>query len=48
MRRYEMLVIFPLEEDQHAAGREQLLNDLAKNGDSHRFNLPPRRAPCHS
>ena len=32
MRRYELVVIFPLEEDQHAAGREQLLNDLAANG----------------
>ncbi|MCL2128343.1 MAG: 30S ribosomal protein S6 [Treponema sp.] len=32
MRRYEMMVIFPLEEDQHAAGREQLMNDLAANG----------------
>jgi small subunit ribosomal protein S6 len=26
------MVIFPLEEDQHAAGREQLLTDLAANG----------------
>jgi len=32
MRRYELVVIFPLEEDQHAAGREQLLSDLAANG----------------
>ena len=32
MRRYEMMVIFPLEEDQHAAGREHLLNDLTANG----------------
>ena len=32
MRRYELMVIFPLEDDQHAAGREQLLNDLAANG----------------
>jgi len=32
MRRYELTVIFPLEEDQHRAGREQLLNDLASNG----------------
>jgi small subunit ribosomal protein S6 len=32
MRRYELTVIFPLEEDQHAAGREKLLHDLAANG----------------
>ncbi|GHV52604.1 30S ribosomal protein S6 [Spirochaetia bacterium] len=32
MRRYELTVIFPLEEDQHKAGREQLLADLATNG----------------
>jgi small subunit ribosomal protein S6 len=32
MRRYELTVIFPLEEDQHRTGREQLLNDLASNG----------------
>jgi small subunit ribosomal protein S6 len=32
MRRYELTVIFPLEEDQHQAGREHLLNDLAANG----------------
>jgi len=32
MRRYELTVIFPLEEDQHRAGREQLQNDLAANG----------------
>jgi len=32
MRRYELTVIFPLEEDQHRAGREQLLSDLASNG----------------
>jgi len=32
MRRYELTVIFPLEEDQHRAGREQLLADLASNG----------------
>ncbi|MDR1100117.1 MAG: 30S ribosomal protein S6 [Treponema sp.] len=31
MRRYELTVIFPLEEDQHQAGREQLLADLAAN-----------------
>jgi len=32
MRRYELTVIFPMEEDQHRAGREQLLSDLASNG----------------
>ena len=32
MRRYELTVIFPLEEDQHKAGREHLLSDLAVNG----------------
>jgi small subunit ribosomal protein S6 len=32
MRRYELTVIFPLEEDQHAAGRERLLSDLTANG----------------
>jgi len=32
MRRYELTVIFPLEEDQHRAGREHLLSDLAANG----------------
>ena len=32
MRLYELMVIFPLEEDQHAAGRELLLNDLNANG----------------
>jgi small subunit ribosomal protein S6 len=32
MRRYELTVIFPLEEDQHRAGRELLLADLASNG----------------
>jgi small subunit ribosomal protein S6 len=32
MRQYELTVIFPLEEDQHRAGREQLLADLAANG----------------
>jgi small subunit ribosomal protein S6 len=32
MRKYELTVIFPLEEDQHRAGREQLLADLAANG----------------
>jgi len=32
MRRYELMVIFPLEDDTHKAGRDQLLNDLAANG----------------
>jgi len=32
MRYYELMVIFPLEEDQHKAGREQLLSDLGNNG----------------
>ena len=32
MRQYELIVIFPLEEDQHQAGRGQLLSDLANNG----------------
>jgi small subunit ribosomal protein S6 len=32
MRQYELMVIFPLEDDQHKAGREQLLADLSANG----------------
>jgi len=32
MRRYELIVIFPMEEDQHRTGREQVLSDLAANG----------------
>jgi small subunit ribosomal protein S6 len=32
MRQYELTVIFPLEEDQHQAGREKILADLAANG----------------
>ena len=32
MRHYELMVIFPLEEDQHKAGREKLLTDLGNNG----------------
>jgi len=32
MRQYELMVIFPLEEDQRQAGREQLQNDLSNNG----------------
>ena len=32
LRKYELMVIFPLEDDQHKAGREQLLTDLGNNG----------------
>jgi small subunit ribosomal protein S6 len=32
MRQYELTVIFPLEDDQHKAGRELLLTDLAAHG----------------
>ena len=32
MRQYELTVIFPLEEDQHKAGREQVLADLGNHG----------------
>jgi len=32
MRRYELMAIFPTEEDQHSAGRERLLGDLAAGG----------------
>jgi len=32
MRQYELTVIFPLEDDQHKAGREQVLADLEANG----------------
>ncbi|MDR3172363.1 MAG: 30S ribosomal protein S6 [Treponema sp.] len=32
MRQYELTVIFPLEEDQHKAGREQVMTDLSANG----------------
>ena len=32
MRQYELMVIFPLEEDQHKAGRELLLTELGNNG----------------
>ncbi|MDR0562541.1 MAG: 30S ribosomal protein S6 [Spirochaetaceae bacterium] len=32
MRQYELTVIFPLEEDQYKAGREQVTADLAANG----------------
>ena len=32
MRQYELMVIFPLEDDLHKAGRELLLTDLGNNG----------------
>lgn len=32
MRKYELMVVFPLEDDLHKAGREQLLTDLSANG----------------
>jgi small subunit ribosomal protein S6 len=32
MRKYELMVIFPMEEDQHKEGRERLLADLASGG----------------
>jgi small subunit ribosomal protein S6 len=32
MRQYELTVIFPLEEDQYQAGREQIQTDLSSNG----------------
>jgi small subunit ribosomal protein S6 len=32
MRQYELTVIFPLEDDQHKAGRELVLADLAAHG----------------
>jgi small subunit ribosomal protein S6 len=32
MRQYELMVIFPMEEDQNKAGRDLLLSDLAANG----------------
>ena len=32
MRRYELTLIFPLEEDQHKAGRDHLISDLGANG----------------
>lgn len=32
MNQYELMVIFPVEEDLHKAGREQLLADLGANG----------------
>ncbi|MDR3276997.1 MAG: 30S ribosomal protein S6 [Treponema sp.] len=32
MRRYELMVVYPLEEDQYQAGREQIAADLAAQG----------------
>jgi small subunit ribosomal protein S6 len=32
MRHYELMAIFPLEEDFHKAGRDQILADLATHG----------------
>ncbi|MDR1363458.1 MAG: 30S ribosomal protein S6 [Spirochaetaceae bacterium] len=32
MRKYELMVIFPMEEDQHKEGRERLLADLESGG----------------
>ncbi|MDR3342090.1 MAG: 30S ribosomal protein S6 [Treponema sp.] len=32
MRQYELTVIFPLEEDQYKAGREQVVADLNTHG----------------
>jgi len=32
MRRYELTVIFPMEEDQYKAGQDHLLSDLSANG----------------
>ncbi|MDR2418189.1 MAG: 30S ribosomal protein S6 [Treponema sp.] len=32
MRQYELTVIFPLEDDQYKAGREQILADLTNYG----------------
>jgi small subunit ribosomal protein S6 len=32
MRRYELTVIFPMEEDLHKTGRDHLLSDLSVNG----------------
>jgi small subunit ribosomal protein S6 len=32
MRKYELTVIFPIEDDQHKEGRERLLADLAAAG----------------
>ena len=32
LRQYELMIILPLEEDQHKAGREQVLTGLGNNG----------------
>jgi small subunit ribosomal protein S6 len=32
MRKYELMAIFPIEEDRHKEGRERLLADLAAGG----------------
>jgi len=32
MRRYELTVIFPMEEDQNKAGRDNMFSDLKSNG----------------
>ena len=32
MRRYELMAIFPSEDDQNRAGRDQINSDLANNG----------------
>ena len=32
MRQYELMTIFPIEEEQHQAGRDKLLADLTDNG----------------
>ena len=32
MRQYELMVIFPLEEDQNKSGRDQVISDLGNNG----------------
>lgn len=32
MRQYELMTIFPLEEEQHKAGRDQVEADLAAQG----------------
>jgi small subunit ribosomal protein S6 len=32
MRQYELMTIFPIEEEQHTAGRDKLLADLTGNG----------------
>jgi small subunit ribosomal protein S6 len=32
MRQYELMAIFPVEEEQHKTGRDKLLADLTDNG----------------